>query len=202
MIENRNNWFRRHVGIDSARLKVWEETGSYPSYTEILVDSTGIKKDENGVFFEIENYNIGMPASGFLIWHVNEDKIARQISSYKVNADPNNRGIDLEEADGAQDIGFSSIFLFNDPSVGYFGDMWFQGNSQYYLPNTIMTDQKPEFGPNTYPNTSANDGSSTFIKISDIGGSPDTMSFNVSHTFGGVEYPDSNFNFDKYLSIF
>ena len=47
-------------------------------------------------------------------------------------------GVDLEESDGAQDIGYPSIFLFNDPSVGYFGDMWFEGNSQYYLSNFNM----------------------------------------------------------------
>ena len=78
LIENRNNWYRRYVGLDSARLSVWEKTGDYPSYTKILFDSTGIQKDKNGVFVEINNYNMGMPASGILIWHINEQKIYNQ----------------------------------------------------------------------------------------------------------------------------
>tara|TARA_B100002052_G_scaffold47823_1_gene40786 strand:+ start:3647 stop:6430 length:2784 start_codon:yes stop_codon:yes gene_type:complete len=193
LIENRNNWFRRHVGIDSARLKVWEETGSYPSYTEILVDSTGIKKDENGVFFEIENYNIGMPASGFLIWHVNEDKIARQISSYKVNADPNNRGIDLEEADGAQDIGFVSN-LITDPSSGYWGDMWFLENNQYFRSNTVSS---LEFSNFTYPNSKTNSDHETGILLQNFSATDTVMSFDLNSTYD-VKYL---VNDNKYISL-
>ena len=197
LIENRNNTVKNGMSIDSIRYMMYQNSSpiSAPSYMNVLQDSAGIIKDTNGVITSLPNYDIGLPASGLLIWHIDEEVIDSHGSNFGFNNNIQLMGVDLEEADGAQDIGFSSIFLFNDPSVGYFGDMWFQGNSQYYLPNTIMTDQKPEFGPNTYPNTSANDGSSTFIKISNIGGSPDTMSFNVSHTFGGVEYPDSNFNF-------
>ena len=197
LIENRNNTVKNGMSIDSIRYMMYQNSSviSAPSYMNVLQDSAGIVKDTNGVITSLPNYDIGLPASGLLIWHIDEEVIDSYGGNFGFNNNIQLMGVDLEEADGAQDIGFSSIFLFNDPSVGYFGDMWFQGNSQYYLPNTIMTDQKPEFGPNTYPNTSANDGSSTFIKISDIGGSPDTMSFNVSHTFGGVEYPDSNFNF-------
>ena len=44
LIENRNNWYREEVGIDYARLKVWELTGSFPNYINILFDSTGIVK--------------------------------------------------------------------------------------------------------------------------------------------------------------
>ena len=197
LIENRNNTVKNGMSIDSIRYMMYQNSSaiSAPSYINVLQDSAGIVKDTNGVITSLPNYDIGLPASGLLIWHIDEEVIDSYGGNFGFNNNIQLMGVDLEEADGAQDIGFSSIFLFNDPSVGYFGDMWFQGNSQYYLPNTIMIDQKPEFGPNTYPNTSANDGSSTFIKISDIGGSPDTMSFNVSHNFGGVEYPDSNFNF-------
>ena len=55
------------------------------------------------------------------------------IDGYGINHDIQSMGIDLEEADGAQDIGHQSIFLFNDPSSGYFGDMWFEGIPNMFL---------------------------------------------------------------------
>ena len=135
LIENRNNWFRKGVDIDSARLAVWEKTKIYPSYIDVLFDSTGINKNEYGVVTAINNYNMGMPASGFLIWHIDEDRISNSINTYKINHDKLSKGIDLEEADGAQDIGYVSNLL-TDPSSGYWGDMWFNSNDQYFRSNT------------------------------------------------------------------
>ena len=37
LIENRNNWFRHGVDIDSARLAVWENTKNYPDYILSLI---------------------------------------------------------------------------------------------------------------------------------------------------------------------
>ena len=117
LIENRNNWFRQGVDIDSARLAVWEKTKIYPSYIDVLFDSSGVIKNEYGVVTKINNYNMGMPASGFLIWHIDESRISKNINSYKINYDKLAKGIDLEEADGAQDIGYVSNLL-TDPSSG------------------------------------------------------------------------------------
>ena len=88
--------------------------------------------------------------------------------------------MDLEEADGSQDIGFPSIFLFSDPSAGYFGDLWFKGNPEYERANPSMEGLAPEFGTFTYPSTVSNEGASTFITIGDISVQADTMSFTVS----------------------
>ena len=73
------------------------------------------------------NYNLGLPGSGLLIWHIDENKIRQGIASFSINNEKDNRGIDLEEADGAQDIGYVSNLL-TDPSAGYWGDMWFSEN--------------------------------------------------------------------------
>ena len=146
------------MGINSAN-------NTYPPYTEILQDSTGIEKDTNGVVVSVPNYDIGLPASGLLIWHIDNSIISSSIGSYGINNDVHSMGVDLEEADGAQDIGHPSIFLFNDPSSGYFGDMWFNGNTQFTLANPSLEGLKPEFGPYTYPSTEANNGSKTFVKF-------------------------------------
>ena len=116
--------------LDSMRYLHWEQSGIYPSYIEVLFDSIGIEKDINGVVTGIPNYDLGMPASGLLIWHIDENRIQAGISNYSVNSDLNGQGINLEEADGALDIGHPSFFMFTDPSAGYFGDMWFNGNKE------------------------------------------------------------------------
>ena len=179
LIENRNNWFRYGVGIDSARLKVWESTNSYPNYVTVLFDSTGINKDEYGVVRSINNYNIGLPASGLLIWHIDENRINENISDYKINANIEAKGIDIEEADGAQDIGYISN-LITDPSSGYWGDMWFRENSQFYRANTT---NQLEFSPYTYPNTQTNNGYSSGVNINNISKTDTLMSFELSSSY-------------------
>ena len=178
LVENRNNWFREGVDIDSARLAVWEKTKIYPSYIDVLFDSTGINKNENGVVTKINNYNMGMPASGFLIWHIDEDRISNNINSYKINYNKLAKGIDLEEADGAQDIGYISNLL-TDPSSGYWGDMWFNSNDQYFRSNTI---NNLEFSNYTFPNSQTNDGYLSSIRF-DSFSKPDTSSsFDLSYS--------------------
>ena len=100
-----------------------------------MIDSSGISRDSNGVFNFVPNYDIGLPESGMLIWHIDESIIYNGISSFGINSDLNIRGVDLEEADGAQDIGYISFDIFNDPTLGWFGDIWYKGNSQYINAN-------------------------------------------------------------------
>ena len=127
-----------------------------------------------------------------MIWHIDETIINAGISDFSVNSNLARLGVDLEEADGAQDIGYPSIHMFNDPSAGYFGDMWFKGNTQYELANFGTDGMKPKFGPFTYPSTKANDGSSTFITIGDISKPSDTMSFTVSNSLILNGFPDNS----------
>jgi hypothetical protein len=140
----------------------------------------------------IPDYDLGLPASGLLIWHIDEIKIFSGLDNYLVNGDRANRGVDLEEADGAQDIGFPSIFLFSDPSAGYFGDVWFKGNPEYERANPSMEGLAPEFGTFTYPSTVSNEGASTFITIGDISFQADTMSFTIYSSLLADGFPDTS----------
>ena len=193
LIENRNNWIYSNVSIDSLRYTQWEETDRYPPFIEILMDSVNIEKDDNGVITQIPNYDLGLPASGLLIWHIDETIINNGIDNYTINSDRILKGIDLEEADGAQDIGYPSIFLFQDPSSGYFGDMWFDGNPEYERLNSEF--DLPEFGPFTYPNTHTNNATATYLKIFDISEPGDTMSFSVSNSYQLDGFPDFSAHF-------
>ena len=192
LIENRTNWYRENMYIDSARYLIYENTDRYPPFVEVLFDSVDIEKDENGVVTAIQDYDLGLPASGLLIWHIDENKIFNGLDNYLVNDDRANRGVDLEEADGAQDIGYPSIFLFSDPSAGYFGDVWFKGNPEYERANPSMKGLAPEFGAFTYPSTVSNEGASTSIIISDISIQADTMSFTISSSLLADSFPDTS----------
>ena len=192
LIENRTNWYRGNMYIDSTRYLIYENTERYPPFVEVLFDSVAVEKDENGVVTAIPDYDLGLPASGLLIWHIDENKIFSGLDNYLVNGDRTNRGVDLEEADGAQDIGFPSIFLFSDPSAGYFGDLWFKGNPEYERANPSMEGLAPEFGTFTYPSTVSNEGASTFITIGDISVQADTMSFTISSSLLADGFPDTS----------
>ena len=192
LIENRTNWYRGNMYIDSTRYLIYENTERYPPFVEVLFDSVSVEKDENGVVTAIPDYDLGLPASGLLIWHIDENIISSELDNYLVNGDRADRGVDLEEADGAQDIGFPSIFLFSDPSAGYFGDLWFKGNPEYERANPSMEGLAPEFGTFTYPSTISNEGASTFITIGDISVQADTMSFTVSSSLLADGFPDTS----------
>ncbi len=189
LIENRINHFRPGVSIDSLRYRIWEETDEYPAYVKVLFDSVNIEFDSTGVVTNIPGYDIGLPNSGLLIWHIDENIIQGGIEDYKINANPSNRGVDLVEADGAKDIGFPSIFPFNDPSAGYFADMWYKGNGEYVRFNPDKKGDYPEFGPYTIPNTQNNEGSATYIRIDSISTASDTMFYVVRNAFIPPGFP-------------
>jgi len=189
LIENRNNWIYSNVSIDSLRFAQWEESDDYPPFIEILMDSVEIVKDENGVVIQIPNYDLGLPASGLLIWHVDEKTIGEGINDYSINSDRMLKGVDLEEADGAQDIGFPSIFLFQDPSSGYFGDLWFDGNPEYERINSQF--ESPVFSDITYPNTHTNNGTASYIQLNQISEPGDTMHFSLTNVYQLNGFPDS-----------
>ncbi len=191
LIENRINHFKKKVSIDSIRYKIWKETEEYPDFIRVLMDSVQIEKDQNGVIVSIPDYDIGLPGSGLLIWHIDEHRINAGIDDYSINKYIENNGVDLEEADGAQDIGYQSFFMFNDPSSGYFGDMWFKDNLEYYRANPNNEGAKPVFNDLTYPSTKSNEGLITHLSIDNISQAQDTMTFNVINTYKPYGFSDT-----------
>ncbi len=60
-------------------------------------------------YFLIENrqrvgFDVNIYNPGLLIWHIDKNTIAAKMSSNKVNSDENHKGVDLEEADGNNDL--------------------------------------------------------------------------------------------------
>lgn len=96
---------------------------------------------------------------GILIWHIDENIIDAKISSNGINADPLQRGVDLEEADGSQDLGQAYDFgqAGSGSEDGTLFDYWFKGNTA-----PSFTD---EFSETTNPNSLSHSFAHSHITI-------------------------------------
>ena len=176
LIENR----MRDPEGDGLRLRVWQDGTTVEQHIEAVTDEFGrynVEAFVGGVVTGVDNYDFALPGrdsdgnqypGGFLIWHVDE----RLIESGAVNADPDRRGLDLEEADSAQDLGF-------DNSPGSPFDFYFQGNNtQVVLPSgreIILYENR--FGPLTTPSSATNDGGASFIVLENFSAPGPQMTF-------------------------
>ena len=132
--------------------------------------------EDGGVIIEIDEYDWGLPGSGLLIWHIDDRVVRETYESNTVNADPLHRGVDLEEADGFQDIGF--IIYGSYITYGLPEDAFYEGN------NTAFT-------PRTSPNSNSNSGADSHIFITGIGPSAATMTCDISMDLYQPGWPDS-----------
>ena len=91
------------------------------------------------------NYDTYIPGEGLLIWHIDEEIMDSKWASNTVNNDEDHKGMDLEEADGNDD-------LDNKANRGDAGDPYTSGS----------------FSKDTYPNSLAYNGSESGWKIENI----------------------------------
>ncbi|MCH7573536.1 MAG: hypothetical protein IIA59_00250 [Candidatus Marinimicrobia bacterium] len=209
LVENRLNWILPGVDMDSLRFRnaVLQENGSYdlPNYFDYLVDSAEATVDaETNVILSVPNYDIGLPGSGLLIWHIDESRYNTGMSG--INNDRDRRAVSLVEADGAIDIGFPTTALFADPSVGWRWDLWYAGN-----PAWIDANPKLQLGPGaplmltatSNPPLILASGGSTGIEILDIGAAGSVLTFTVSDAASVTRLPEGarllGFNGEDYL---
>ena len=141
-----------------------KDTTGYYSYN---VDSL------SGVIINVDEFDWAVPGNGILIWHIDENVIAEKIADNKVNTDKHQRGVDVEEADGVQDIGERFFTIFGDEVIGEGAqeDFWYASN-----PSELFQDL---FDKNTRPNTLTNTGANSLITMKNFSEIDNTMSFKV-----------------------
>jgi M6 family metalloprotease-like protein len=164
------------VNIDSMFAVLSENREVPPTYLEVLMtylpDRITIS-DSTGVLLAVEDYDWGLPGAGILIWHIDQQVINEKSALNAINDDRDNRAVDLEEADGSQDIGYEYSIIepgFNS-ELGTWLDFWFDGNQAPLYKN--------EFSVRTAPNTRSNRNySDSRIHLSGFSGNQgDLMTF-------------------------
>jgi M6 family metalloprotease-like protein len=191
LLENRQrdvDGNRIAIGRDVNGVRVeFKETGFIAAQSIGVI--TQVDEYDFGLPYAIDANNRVLPANGILIWHVDEDVIRKNYASNRVNADPAKRGVDLEEADGAQDIG--RIYGFLDPGSGAENgiaeDAWWKSNP--VITQFLRKDQPVEFGPATTPNTASNSGAQTGIVITNFSEIQPLMTFSVRNAFHVPNFP-------------
>lgn len=151
--------------------------GQYADFDSLLI---------KGVLIDVDNPDFALPGGldygpdlepgtvddrelngGILIWHIDESVIDK--SPNRINADLDRRGIDLEEADGAQDIGNPIEGSLADVSSGHAYDFWWQGNDYRVITEIdTLRNYVNRFGDDTRPNTRNNSGGSTLFEAYDF----------------------------------
>ena len=119
---------------------------------------------------------------GILIWHIDEAIIRSEIASQTVNANTERRGISLEEADGAEDIGRPTNPLFNtNDEFGTPFDFWWSGNNARVVLQSGQTVIlfPGEFSPESNPNNSSNSGALSFFRVFDFSDNVPIASFRI-----------------------
>ena len=110
----------------------------------------------------------GFDGSGLLIWHIDESIIREYLPYNMVNADARHKGVDLEEADGIQDLD-KLVFAYEA-----FGDP----RDSFWSPNAV------EFTPFSVPNTDGYFGARSGIWITDVSEPGTTMTFRLRFDAG------------------
>ncbi len=173
LVQNRN----RDANSDGAIIK-YISNGT--TFTRTFhKDTTGFYSYDTdslqGVITDVDEFDWAVPGSGILIWHIDENIISQNIADNKINVDKNNRGVDVEEADGIQDIGEKFQDILGDVFVGEGGpeDLWFKGNNSKFYKN--------EFSKDTRPKSITNSGANSLITISNFSSIANKMSFDVTY---------------------
>jgi hypothetical protein len=135
-----------------------------------------------GVVLDVDELDWSLPGiindnntyrGGILVWHIDETIIRANRSANTVNADPQMRGVDLEEADGSQDIG--QTYDFGSPASGsedgWSFDYWYQGNSFPLYKN--------EFSETTIPNTLSNTRAHSLVSLKNFSSQSPRMTFDA-----------------------
>ncbi len=120
-----------------------------------------------------EQHDVRFDGSGLLVWHVDESIVRDYLPYNLVNSDALHKGVDLEEADGIQDLDKLDFTFeaFGDPR-----DSYWAGNAT-------------EFTPDSNPSSDAYNDARTGIWITGISAPDSVMTFKLRFTSPGGNGP-------------
>lgn len=132
----------------------------YPN--NVNIEKNVVTTNNYRVIQKVNNNDISLPASGILVWHIDENIIRNRLVNNYINADSLYRGISLVEADGVNDLGITFSNAFYSAIYDY-------GGSEDIFPHQtrIKSDSSTydSIGPYTRPSTRAKDGGHTYLSM-------------------------------------
>ncbi len=152
---------------------------------------------EPGVIIDVSNYDFALPGGlvnegsderelngGILIWQIDETVIRNQMNTIGVNSNPDRKGVELKEADGAQDIGRPTNIGIsqNDPNGSAFDFWWSGNNSSVIFQSDTLSLYQNRFGPNTFPNNRSYTGAFSPFEIYDFSDNLPVATFRIQKT--------------------
>jgi len=173
LLENK----QRDASADGSTVKY--KIGSNTYVKTFPKDTTGFRSYDTdslaGVIIDVDEFDWALPGSGVLIWHIDENIINQKLASNKINTDKNLRGVDVEEADGVQDIGEKFYTIFGDEVIGEGTevDLWYKEN-----PSKLY---KNRFDKNSRPSTKSNSGANSLISVYNFSENSNRINFKVSY---------------------
>jgi hypothetical protein len=135
-------------------------------YTPVNIDSRAVadslSADGSHVIVSVKNYDVSIPASGLLVWHIDENVIRDRLKYDMLNADSNFKAVSLEEADGVNDLGIMGRDIFYEPVFDF-------GGGEDVFPHFTKRAKDSTFVYKmdqwSRPSTHANDGGQTFLSM-------------------------------------
>ncbi|HMS64977.1 MAG TPA: hypothetical protein PKD83_06950 [Ignavibacteria bacterium] len=139
----------------------------------------------NGNITDVSHFDWSLPGlinnennfkGGILIWHIDENVIEANYLSNTINNDINHKGVDLEEAKGAQEIGITFNTFFGPVTGdGTPVDYWFFG--YHAVPSSVYQNS---FNPTSLPNSLSYSLANNNIIVSNFNYIDTLMTFSVS----------------------
>ena len=199
---------------------------TYSNWLDAIISNNNqynIFEFQDSIITRVIDYDLGLPESGILVWHINEPTNSIENG---INNNPYNRAVSIEEADGVLDIGFESYALFSnqDPTAGTRWDLWYQENEAYHAANNI---NHKCFDPTTFdlldasynvecfnnggiwlkteifdnfsnPNSNLNDNVKSFFSFEIIDSVSNSTKIKATYT-SSIPYYDINFSYNTIL---
>lgn len=198
LVENRH---RDPVG-NGVTITIKKSDGTYVNQTFTNSDTEFINQEpgfdellEPGVVVDVSNFDFSLPGGiisgengpdrelngGILIWHIDEGIIESKMNLGGINNNPDRKGVDLEEADGAQDIGQPTSIGFSQNEVnGSPFDFWWSGNdARVVTQSDTIKFYKNRFGPDSRPENISNSGSISTFELFDFSTNKPVANFSI-----------------------
>lgn len=153
---------------------------------------------EPGVIIDVNHYDFSLPGGrisqtvngqpsetvlngGILVWHIDESVIRAGLPSNSVNNNPGHRGVELKEADSAQDIGKPvATGLFQNEVHGSPFDFWWSGNNaSVVIQGDTLSLYENRFGPGSNPDNRSHSGALSHFELYDFSDNLPVASFEI-----------------------